>query len=88
MIDTLKPDIVITDLMRKNYKYTGLDIIKKYSKNQYSPYFLIISSDKKDYIIKKDEKLKIGGYIEKPYYDDTIIIEEIRKIEAKYLAEK
>ncbi len=81
MIDTLKPDIVITDLMRKNYKYTGLDIIKKYSKNQYSPYFLIISSDKKDYIIKKDEKLKIGGYIEKPYYDDTIIIEEIRKIE-------
>ena len=29
MIEELKPDIVITDLMRED-KYTGLDIIKRY----------------------------------------------------------
>ena len=30
MIEELKPDVVVTDLMR-NHKFTGLDIIKDYS---------------------------------------------------------
>lgn len=50
MIEELKPDIVITDLMRED-KYTGLDIIKRYKDIKQSPQFLVISGDfKKDII--------------------------------------
>lgn len=41
MIEELKPDIVITDLMRED-KYTGLDIIKRYKDLKQSPQFLVI----------------------------------------------
>ena len=42
MIEELKPDIVVTDLMR-NHKFTGLDIIKDYSEKDESPKFIIVS---------------------------------------------
>ena len=43
LIEELKPEIVITDLMR-NGEYTGLKIIKDYAEREESPQFLIISA--------------------------------------------
>lgn len=42
LIEELKPDVVVTDLMR-NHQFTGLDIIKKYSEIKNSPKFVIVS---------------------------------------------
>lgn len=42
MIEELKPDVVITDLMR-NHQFTGLDIIKNYSEKKESPKFIVVS---------------------------------------------
>lgn len=50
MIENLKPEIVITDLVRK-HKYTGLQIIKDYSKRKAKPEFLVISADEKEDVI-------------------------------------
>lgn len=80
MIEELKPEIVITDLLR-NHKYTGLQIIKDYNNKKNSPEFLIISADKKEDVI--DENLKIGGYIKKPFFDYKNIVEELRIIKKK-----
>ena len=85
MIENLKPEIVITDLVRK-HKYTGLQIIKDYSKRKAKPEFLVISADEKEDVI--DTNLKIGGYIEKPFFDSSIIIEELRRIKAEKIHEQ
>ncbi len=85
MIENLKPEIVITDLVRKN-KYTGLEIIRDYSKRNIKPEFLIISADEEDEVIEKS--LKIGGYIKKPFSDYSIIIEELRRIHTEILLNK
>lgn len=42
MIEELKPDIVITDLMRGR-EFAGLDIIKDYAEKESSPKFIIVS---------------------------------------------
>lgn len=42
MIEELKPDVVITDLMR-NHQFTGLDIIKNYAEKKESPKFIVVS---------------------------------------------
>ena len=42
MIEELKPEIVITDLKRKD-RMTGFDIIKDYSAKEGSPKFIIVS---------------------------------------------
>lgn len=42
MIEELKPDVVVTDLMRK-HRFTGLDIIIEYSKQVNSPKFIVVS---------------------------------------------
>ena len=42
MIEELKPDAVITDLMRGR-NFTGLDIIKDYAEKDNSPKFIIVS---------------------------------------------
>lgn len=42
MIEELKPDVVVTDLMRK-HKFTGLDIIAEYSKRADTPKFIVVS---------------------------------------------
>lgn len=76
MINELKPDIVITDLMR-NHKYSGLDIIRDYSNKDNCPKFLVISAEKKDFIM---DELKIAGYIKKPFFNYEKIVEELRKI--------
>lgn len=77
MIEELKPDIVITDLMRE-HKYTGLDIIKRCKDRKQSPQFLVISSDFKRDII--DIGMKVAGYIRKPVNDYNKIYTELRRI--------
>lgn len=82
MIENLKPQIVITDLVR-NHKYTGLEIIKDYNKRTIKPEFLVISADEQDDVINKD--LEIGGYIKKPFWEYSVIIDELRKIHTEKL---
>ena len=77
MIEELKPEIVITDLMR-NHKYTGLDIIKKYFNNNSKVEFLVISADYKDDVIK--DGLEVAGYIKKPFDNYEIIYNELKRI--------
>ena len=77
MIEELKPEIVITDLMR-NHKYTGLDIIKKYFNNNSKIEFLVISADYKDDVIK--DGLEVAGYIKKPFDNYEIIYNELKRI--------
>ena len=77
MIEELKPDIVITDLMR-NGEYTGLDIIKGYKDRKQSPHFLVISADFKTDILDKD--LKVAGYLTKPINDFNRIYEDLKRI--------
>lgn len=86
MIEELKPDIVITDLMR-NRKYTGLDIIKEYSIKEDSPQFLVISADNKKDVIKNG--LEVAGYIQKgvPFNYD-IIGAELKKIKSNMREKK
>ena len=77
MIETLKPDIVITDLKRGD-KYTGLDIIKRYMNKEYSPKFLVISGDFKKEII--EDGMNVSGYIGKPINDYNKIYTELKRI--------
>lgn len=83
MIEKLQPEIVITDLMR-NYKYTGLDIIKKYYRKQKGPEFLVISADRKQDVINND--LEVAGYIQKIFMDYDNIYMELKKIKEKIKA--
>lgn len=77
MIEELKPDIVITDLMR-NHKYTGLDIIKDYQNRENAPEFLVISADEEINVLRGG--VKVAGYIKKPFLDYEIIVQELRRI--------
>lgn len=85
MIEELKPEIVITDLMR-NRTYSGLKIIEDYSNKKERPEFLVISADEKDDVIRND--VKIAGYIKKPFNNYSIIIEELRRIKAEKVHEQ
>lgn len=80
MIEELKPEIVITDLMR-NHKYTGLDIIKNYQNKKDAPQFLVVSADEERNVIR--DGIKIAGYIKKPFSDYEILIKELRRIKIK-----
>lgn len=85
MIEELKPEVVITDLMRNN-KYTGLDIIKKYFYGHNKVKFLVISADcKKDVIT---DGLEVAGYIKKPFGDYKIIYDELRRIKNVMIEEE
>lgn len=77
MIEELKPEIVITDLMR-NHRYTGLDIIKNYFVQNKDVEFLVISADNKSEVINGG--LKVAGYIEKPINDYEEIYTELKRI--------
>lgn len=77
MIEELKPEIVITDLMR-NHKYTGLDIIKDYFNKKSKVEFLVISADFERDVIT--DELKVAGYIKKPFSDYEIIYKELKRI--------
>ena len=77
IIEKLKPEIVITDLMR-NHRYTGLDIIKKYNDDNSKVKFLVISADEKADVINNG--LEVAGYIKKPFTDYEIIYDEVKRI--------
>ena len=77
MIEELKPEIVITDLMR-NHRYTGLDIIKKYNDANSKIKFLVISADYKKDVIT--DGLEVAGYIKKPFNDYKVIYDELKRI--------
>ena len=78
MIEELKPEIVITDLMR-NHKYTGLDIIKDYFNKKSPVKFLVVSADRKEDVIR--DGLEVAGYIQKPFSLDYVLIyDELKRI--------
>lgn len=77
MIEELKPEIVITDLMR-NHRYTGLDIIKSYFTKNKDVAFLVISADEKSDVINGG--LEVAGYIKKPVNDYGEIYIELKRI--------
>ena len=77
MIEELKPDIVITDLMR-NHKYGGLDIIRNYFDKESKVKFLVISADEKADVINNG--LEVAGYIKKPFTDYEIVYDEVKRI--------
>ncbi|MBR2743932.1 MAG: response regulator [Clostridia bacterium] len=85
MIEELKPDIVITDLMR-NHKYTGLDIIRNYFDKKSNVKFLVISADEKAAVINNG--LEVAGYIKKPFFDYEIVYNEIKRIKNEDNTEK
>lgn len=71
LIDTLKPNLVITDL-RKKKGWTGIEIIEKYKECEYKPIFCIISASIIDYI-DEIRKLKIQYYLNKPYNENDLM---------------
>ncbi len=77
MIEELKPEIVITDL-RRNHRYTGLDIIKSYFAKNKDVAFLVISADNKSDVINGG--LEVAGYIKKPVNDYEEIYTELKRI--------
>lgn len=88
MIEELKPDIVLTDLMR-NRKFTGLDIISKYSVKNKNINFYVISYTDESMLCERYGNVK--GYInkflnfdiKKLIYDLRLIKQEIKKSNKK-----
>lgn len=78
MIEELKPEIVITDLMR-NHKYTGLDIIKEYQNKEKSPKFLVISALEDINMIRYSVSVA-GVIVKKPLLDYELILKELKRI--------
>ena len=85
MIEDLKPEIVITDLMR-NHRYTGLDIIRDYFDKKSNVKFLVISADEKVEVINNG--LEVAGYIKKPFTDYEIVYDEVKRIKKLILDEE
>lgn len=77
MIENLKPEIVITDLL-KNGNYTGLDIIKEYYEKKRGPEFLVLSVDRKQEVINNG--LEVAGYIQKPFSNYEMVCENLIRI--------
>lgn len=75
-IEDLKPNVVITDIKRNN-KYTGLDIVKQYSSKKDSPYFFIISSEINE---KELNNNRIIGFMRKPFLDYDKLVEKILEV--------
>ena len=85
MIEDLKPEIVITDLMR-NHRYTGLDIIRDYFDKKSNVKFLVISADEKVEVINNG--LEVAGYIKKPFTDYEIVYDEVKRIKKLIIDEE
>lgn len=65
LIDTLKPNVVITDIKEKN-GWTGLDVIEKYMDSEYKPIFFIVSAGVSGYF-NDIRRLRISYYLSKPF---------------------
>lgn len=75
LIDRLKPDIVITDIVR-NGKESGFEIIKMYRRNGKNPKFLVITSQ--DFKLEYIELTE--GFIKKTIANYELVEKELRKI--------
>ncbi|MBR2241290.1 MAG: response regulator [Clostridia bacterium] len=75
MIDSLYPEIVITDLCRNN-KLTGLEVIRKYKNREKSPKFLVVTACDNKVI---DTEI-MDGYINKPIKDYSLIVDQLKLI--------
>ena len=75
LIDRLKPDIVITDIVG-NGKESGFEIIKMYRRNGKNPKFLVITSQ--DFKLEYIELTE--GFIKKPIANYELVEKELRKI--------
>lgn len=82
LIDSLKPDLVITDL-KKNGKWTGFDIIEKYRLRKSNVEFFIISAGAIGNI-QQIENLNIKYYLNKPYSNIQLFEILERFYEIKY----
>lgn len=71
LINKLKPDIVITNLKKKN-GWTGMNIIRYFKNNNFCPKFFIISGSIYEY---KDEisELNIRYYLQKPFISSEMV---------------
>lgn len=72
MIDDLKPDVVITDIRKKN-EWTGIDIVRKYKDKEYCPIFFVVSASVFSYMSEIRE-LKIHYYISKPFNEENFML--------------
>ena len=71
MIDKLKPDVVITDIKKKN-KWTGIDIVKRYENSEYNPIFFFVLASALHYITEM-RKLGIQYYLNKPFSEQEFM---------------
>lgn len=86
MIEQLKPEIVITDLVR-NHVYSGLAIINDYYKKKSPVKFLVVSADRKQDVINNG--LEVAGYIEKSFsFNYEQLYNEIKRIKQEIDIEK
>ena len=65
LIDTLKPNVVITDIKEKD-GWTGLDVVEKYMDSEYKLIFFIVSAGVIGYF-NDIRRLKISHYLSKPF---------------------
>ncbi|MBR2787163.1 MAG: hypothetical protein IKD76_06740 [Clostridia bacterium] len=83
MIDNLKPEIVIADLMQ-NSKPSNLEVIKKYKELGNIPKFLIISAE-------WNREINTGimdGLIKKPFMNYDVVVNELKNIKWQIEYEK
>lgn len=77
LIEKYNPDVVITDILRKNDKISGLDIIKQYE-NKKDIRFILITASSIDEIIFQNNFIlpnNIIRYIKSPFDWNTLCIE-------------
>ena len=79
LIEELKPDVVVTDLMR-NHEFTGLDIIKDYSEKEKS----VVMPRKTMYEYLKCGAEKMSEKVALVYYGRKFTYEELMKEIDKY----
>ena len=78
MIDNLKPDIVVTDLIKEG-NLTGLELIRKYKSINPNTKFLVITGLDNEVI---DVSI-IDEVIKKPFANYDIVIKKILKIKSE-----
>lgn len=77
LIEKRKPDIVITNVVRRNEDINGLDIIKKYEDNEEMKFILITAIKLQDIILDNDNIIpkNVIKYIKTPFEWGKLYIE-------------
>ena len=77
MMKKYKPDVILTDIIRKGENVSGLDIIMDYEgQNRNEKFILVTASDKREFF-RNDEEMprNIIGYLRKPFEWNELIIQ-------------